>query len=202
VKQALTRSLFAHWNELRGTRDAPERSEIDPAAIRGVLPDTFILEIEERNRFRYRLAGTRLCAAFGDELRGREILDPWPVEDRAALSSLLWSVVDEGAGAVCGWRGITARGHTMAFEMLLLPLRLDGERTRRVLGCSVPCTEAFWLGTDPIETAELASLRIVWPDGTPGFLEGAAAGLAPPKAEAAAPPFRVGHLAVYQGGRP
>ena len=30
---------------MRGARSAPERSEIDPAAIRGVLGDTFILEV-------------------------------------------------------------------------------------------------------------------------------------------------------------
>src|SRR3954454_9451040 len=43
MKHASIRELFAYWNLRRGARLAPDRSDIDPAVIRGVLADTFIL---------------------------------------------------------------------------------------------------------------------------------------------------------------
>src|SRR5205085_5611280 len=46
MKLSSSRDLFAHWNERRGKRMAPERGDIEPAAIRKVLGDTFILGAE------------------------------------------------------------------------------------------------------------------------------------------------------------
>ena len=43
MKHESIRQLFDYWNERRGTREAPERSDIEPGAIRRALADTFIL---------------------------------------------------------------------------------------------------------------------------------------------------------------
>jgi hypothetical protein len=37
MKHAASRELYAYWQEKRGTRPAPERTDIEPGAIRGVL---------------------------------------------------------------------------------------------------------------------------------------------------------------------
>ena len=39
VKLAVTMELYAYWNQLRGARTAPERNDVDPGAISGVLAD-------------------------------------------------------------------------------------------------------------------------------------------------------------------
>ena len=44
MRKPSTRELFNYWNELRGTRSAPERRDIDPTRIRHALANTFILE--------------------------------------------------------------------------------------------------------------------------------------------------------------
>ena len=41
MKLAVTMELHAYWNRLRGARSAPERNDVDPSAIRGVLTDQF-----------------------------------------------------------------------------------------------------------------------------------------------------------------
>jgi hypothetical protein len=215
MKHAQSKALFAYWNGVRSGRRAPERAEIDPAAIRDLLPDTFILEVEDKISFAYRLAGTRVCAAFGHELRGEDFLMPWSRPDRDALSTLLWSVLDEGAAAVAGWKGISARGHSLSFEMLLLPLLLNGDGSLRVLGSSAAFEAPFWFGAQPIVRAELVSLRILWPDGVPAFDWQGTRGstrdrnpdsgpVEPPVPALAAlrtEPIRIRHLAVYEGGR-
>jgi hypothetical protein len=73
MKHATTRMIFAYWDALRGERSAPERGEIEPGEIRHVLADTFVLEVAPERIATIRLAGTRICAFFGRELRGESI---------------------------------------------------------------------------------------------------------------------------------
>ena len=71
MKHGVTQTLYNYWDNLRGARPAPNRSEVDPGEIRGLLGDTFILETNGPQDVRYRLAGTRLCSAHCRELKGR-----------------------------------------------------------------------------------------------------------------------------------
>ena len=77
MKNASTRLVFEYWDGLRGERAAPERGEIEPGALRHALADTFVLENEPIGPV-FRLAGTRLCALFGREQRGRAFAALWP----------------------------------------------------------------------------------------------------------------------------
>ena len=69
MKHAASRELYAYWEGKRGSRPAPERAEIDPGAIRGALGDTFILALDRGAGHPLRLAGTRVCALFGREIK-------------------------------------------------------------------------------------------------------------------------------------
>ena len=88
MKHAASRELYAYWEEKRGTRPAPERAEIEPGAIRGVLSDAFILALDRRAGHPMRLAGTRVCALFDRELKGEPFLTLWSSERRGRL----WAV--------------------------------------------------------------------------------------------------------------
>lgn len=83
MRQASSRDLFAYWNVLRGTRNAPDRSEIDPGAIRVSLPDVFLLGFDPARSFPFRLAGMAVCALFGRELRDSPFTALWASEIRA-----------------------------------------------------------------------------------------------------------------------
>ena len=61
-------ALFQYWNRLRDGRPAPRRTEIEPADIKTLLADTFIMEKDVRGEAVFRLAGTRVCAIYGREL--------------------------------------------------------------------------------------------------------------------------------------
>ena len=63
-------ALYDYWTRQRGDRAVPLRSAIEPADIAPILPDVFILEHNRLDDPRFRLAGTRLCAQFGRELKG------------------------------------------------------------------------------------------------------------------------------------
>ena len=102
MKHAATRDLYCYWDSLRGARTAPERVDIDPGAIRRILGDTFIVEVDDARAYPFRLAGTRLCAMMGHELRGWSLLESWADADRREMARLLAAVSDDSAAVVVG----------------------------------------------------------------------------------------------------
>jgi hypothetical protein len=113
MRHPTSRTLFAYWDSLRGERSSPERNEIDPGELRHVLPDTFILCMDEGPTPLFRLAGTRLCALFGDDLKGRALSDLWCAEHRRELNQLFEAVTDDSAGVVGGVSAQTQAGKSL-----------------------------------------------------------------------------------------
>jgi hypothetical protein len=190
VKHSSTRALYAYWNELRGSRAAPDRGEIEPGAIRGALGDSFILSFDPAGHC-FRLAGTRICALFGRELRGEAFDTLWSEADRPAARDLLEIAANEIAGIVAGVAGVTAEGVSVDLELLMLPLRHRGSSRARQIGVLVPLTVPFWLGATPLTSLGLKSHRHIGPalENVPTFV-------------AASDSARVRHgLLVYDGGR-
>jgi PAS domain-containing protein len=59
VSSAKVRQMHAHWEQVRGVRLMPARGDIDPAAIKPLLPFIVIAEVfHDPLRVRYRLVGT------------------------------------------------------------------------------------------------------------------------------------------------
>ena len=154
MKHPASQHLYTYWNELRGERSAPERSDVDPAAIRGILADTLILEIgtaasDGLRSFSVRLSGTRLNALFDADLRGRCFSSLWRVEDRREVARAVMTVLDDSRPIVAGVVGGPADREPLQFELLLLPLRHKGKTHARLLGVLSPTTSPTWLGLYP-----------------------------------------------------
>ncbi|KZL05618.1 PAS domain protein [Pseudovibrio sp. Ad26] len=164
MKHGASRILFEYWDEIRAERPAPERGDIQPSAIKSVLGDTFILELAQQNNFRFRLAGTRLCSLFCRELKGRSFLDGWDEKDQQAVTAMLSAITQDGAAAVISFTGTTEMGQSVDLELLLLPIRVQGEGCTRILGCMAPLKRPFWLGVQAISKQKVNSLRLIWPD--------------------------------------
>lgn len=179
--------LFQYWDTLRGQRAAPERGEIEPGAVRHALLDTFILEVVDDSLV-FRLAGTRLCAIFGTELKGKTftslVRDP---ATRVELSRMVDAVMDDSAGAVTGLTAANDDGDIVELELLVLPLRHGGKTHVRVMGVLAPIERPGWLGQKPVVDATVRSMRIIWSAMT-----------RPPQAS---PEARRARLTVVPGGR-
>ncbi len=160
--------LFAYWNDIRGSRIAPHRFEIEPARIADILAETFVLERDQENTFRFRLAGTHVCDQFGREFRGHDILDMWTGEDRISFERVLRSVAFEGAVGVVSMDASSASGKTTPYEILLLPLVHAGTAITRILGSmSVEDTPPAWLASVPLVSQKIRRVTMIWPDGRP-----------------------------------
>jgi hypothetical protein len=204
MKHAATRALFAYWNELRGHRAAPERTHIDPTAIRGVLSDTFILEVDTRRTFPFRIAGTRANALFARELKGTSFLDLWRGADLDTARRLLSTILDEVSPSVSGLAGLAGDRTPLDIELLLLPLRHNGRTHARLLGCLSPGAVPAWLGLIPIDRLSFRSLRFVRddPDGDETRLDsdGVPVVLRSSFVVTRPVPVRRGHLTVHRSG--
>ncbi len=200
MKHSSSRTLHAYWDDLRGARAAPERGEIEPGAIRHVLADSLMLEIEPHRRAAtIRLAGTRICALFGRELRGSDLRRLWAGEVAGDPWRLVEIVVEETAGLVVGLEGRTAAGDAIDLELVLLPLRHRGRTQDRIIGALSPGLSPVWLGLRPLVGLETRSLRVLTAPGlaTPGL----AAPVLPPAPANDTAPLRRHGLVVYRGGR-
>jgi len=203
-------ALFRYWNSLRGRRAAPRRTEIEPAAIKSLLADTFILERDARGEPVFRLAGTRLCAIYGRELKGFSFPSLWSAEDRKMVGRAARDAFQEKAIVVVTFHGLSLSGRSNPFELLILPLD-GGTEHPRALGSLLPVHRPFWLGADPIVENRIETLRLVDPDEQPARLSRGATVSAPPLAPSSGTIFdeisiteggrRIRHLVVFDGGR-
>jgi hypothetical protein len=191
--------LHAYWNRLRGARSAPERNDVDPGAIRGVLADTFVLDFDEKRGFPFRIAGSRANALFLKEQRGLSFLELWRDADREELDSILHCVADETQPFLIGAEARPAGLETVDIEIILLPLRHHGLTHSRVLGGLAVRAAPEWMGLTRAGPITLTSLRA---------LESSAREKPAPDGAAAADfslrniPRRYKHLFVYSGDRP
>lgn len=159
MKHAASRELYAYWQELRGRRPAPERAEIEPGAIRQVLSDAFILAVDHRAGYPFRLAGTRMCALFGRELKGRSFTALWDEASQRAIRDLLGVLADEWVGTVAGATAQTRSGALVELELLLLPLSAGRPSLARSIGVLAPLKTPQSLGLDPLGALTLGGRR-------------------------------------------
>ena len=192
MKHPSNRELFAYWNERRGNRLAPARGDIEPSAIRQLLGDTFVLATDGIAHHPFRLAGTRLCALFGRELKGESFVKLWERPGQTAMRELLAVVLEEKVGVVASVTGATSDDKLLAvnLELLLLPLAHESRAEARLLGALAPMAAPYWLGAKAIGPLTLGMFRHI----------GAAVEAMPPRIVAAAGRLKHG-LVVYQGGR-
>ena len=208
MKQEGSLALFQYWNRLRGDRPAPRRTDIEPADIKTLLGDTFILERDMRGESIFRLAGTRLCATYGRELKGFAFTSLWRETERRLVSRVVASVFQSKSVVCFDFEGFGRDDRSVSFEFLLLPL--DGGRENpRCLGVLSPAHKPFWLGSHPIADAKIGSVRVFDADRDPLFLKNRPAVPVPPMVR---PPVqksdcllnnarRIRHLLVLDGGR-
>ncbi|WP_027160402.1 PAS domain-containing protein [Mesorhizobium sp. WSM1293] len=201
-------TLFQYWNRLRDGRPAPKRSEVEPADIKSLLADTFILERDTRGQAVFRLAGTRLCSCYGRELKGFSFPSLWREKDQRLVSRLIHGVFEQKSVVLISYEGFSRNGRSNKFELLALPLD-GGVENPRCLGVISAVEKPFWLGADPITDALIDSIRVIDPEkellnnrpaiDVPSLVPDELG--APETISALGRVRRIRHLVVFDGGR-
>jgi hypothetical protein len=128
LAHATLKRLHAYWLEKKGERIAPPRSAIKPDEVVDLLPDISIVEVVgDPPRFRSRLVGTRIVAAFGRESTGRFLDEVDYADIKPEVFERLNAAVAERRPNVRRSAFTTADGRRLEYESVILPLSADGE---------------------------------------------------------------------------
>lgn len=207
MRSNTTTELFRYWNTIRGKRELPRRDELEPSDIRMLLPNLFILERDRNAGISFRLAGTQVCALFGQELRGRQFGMLWLGSQAAKTHRITDQVMTHRVPLVLSAKGRAADAREVDIETLLLPLASSEGESDRVLGALSPLSRPYWLHATAIECLDATGMKVLDPDRTAVFREEEAqqpSGTVAksPAVGAFSSEFRqFGHLRILEGGR-
>ncbi|GLI94069.1 PAS domain-containing protein [Methylocystis echinoides] len=161
MKQQVSKELHDYWSSLKGARLAPERNDIDLTAIRHLLANVFILQIDRSGRYPLEMCGTRINAFQRADQKGRCFLEFWDDADRAAIVAAISTVSDETRPVVVGARSGAGDLPRLDVELLLLPLRHFGKTHSLALGALTPVNEPDWLGRRNAPALHVNSMRVI-----------------------------------------
>lgn len=121
MKHPSSREFFAYWDAKRGDGRAPDRSEIEPGAVRELLGDIFVLSCDHDTGFPFRVAGTRVCALLGRDLKDASFTSLFTPECRREIEDIVSYVAEEMLPAIAGITATAEDGTVAHLELLLLP---------------------------------------------------------------------------------
>ncbi len=121
MKHPSSREFFAYWDQKRGLDRAPDRSEIEPNAVRQLLGDIFVLSCDDAAGHPFRVAGTRLCALLGRDLKDRSFSALFEPQARPEIEEIVAVVAQEMLVAVAGITATSEDCSPAHLELLLLP---------------------------------------------------------------------------------
>jgi hypothetical protein len=138
MKHPSSREFFAYWDEKRGDARAPDRSEIEPGAVRELLGDIFVLSYDSAAGYPFRVAGTRVCALLGCDLKDRSFSALFAPQGRREIEDIITAVSEEMLGVVAGITATSNDGTPVHLELLLLPFNTRAHAPLSLTGLLAP----------------------------------------------------------------
>jgi hypothetical protein len=138
MKHPSSREFFAYWDEKRGEARAPDRSAIEPGALRELLGDIFVLSYDTAAGYPFRVAGTRVCALLGCDHKGKSFSALFKPEGRREIEDIIGIVAEEMLAAVAGITATSEDGAVAHLELLLLPFNNRAHAPLSLTGMLAP----------------------------------------------------------------
>lgn len=141
MKHPSSRTFFAYWDEKRGTARAPDRSDIEPEAVRELLGDIFVLSCDADGGYPFRVAGTRVCALLGCDVKDKSFSALFAAAHRREIEDIIAIVAEETLPAIAGVSATTDKGGRTRLELLLLPFQSRAHAPISLTGLLAPFDE-------------------------------------------------------------
>lgn len=138
MKHPSNREFFAYWDAKRDGARAPDRSDIEPGAVRELLGDIFVLSYDAAAGYPFRVAGTRVCSLLGYDLKDRSFSALFTPRDRREIEKIITVVSEEMLAAVAGISAIAEDGSLAHLELLLLPFNVRAHSPISLTGLLAP----------------------------------------------------------------
>ena len=158
MKHPSNRQFFAYWDEKRGDSRAPDRSDFKPDAVRELLGDIFVLACDEASRYPFRVAGTRLSALLGRDLKDQSFPGLFGSGSSRDIKDVITAVTEDMLPAIAGITAASDQG-VMHLELLLLPFNQRAHVPMSLTGLLAP----FETGHTNLKDFKLTSWRYIHP---------------------------------------
>jgi hypothetical protein len=170
MKHRNSHLLVGYWSRIRRGREVPDQTDIDPRAIKRLLPYSFILDCENSTRPVYRLGGTALCERFGFEMKGTGFLAHWDGRSALSLAGLLRQSLKARKPLCLSSAAVTAGHDAAELETILTPVSFNGGEPRRFFGLVQLLSDPTPLLGRTIAYEKLVASKLVEED-EPGYVE-------------------------------
>jgi hypothetical protein len=164
MKHRNSHFAVGYWNRIRGRHGVPDQADIDPKALKRLLPNVFLLDARRDGAFNYRLAGTALCERFGGELRDKNFLAHWDRESRAQVATQLRQALRTRTPVCLTSIGATDDCVMVELETVLMPISFGGHEPERFLAVAHALGDLYMLAGRPIAFERLVAVKFV-PEG-------------------------------------
>lgn len=138
MKHPANREFYSYWDEKRAGAAAPERSDMEPEHVRHLLGDIFVLSCDTAAGYPFRVAGTRMCALLGRDLKGQSFTGLFHDGDRCDIQDILGIVTEETLATVAGMTAQAPDGTRVHLELLLLPFSARSHTPVSLTGLLAP----------------------------------------------------------------
>lgn len=164
MKHRNSHFAVGYWSRLRQGRAAPDQADIDPKALKRLLPFVFLLDARPDGSFIYRLAGTTLCERYGAELRGKNFMAHWDGESRGRIGALLRQAQISNTPLCLTSVGATEDCQMVEIETMLMPITFGAANTERFLGLAQVLTDVSPLSGRSITFERLVASSLIRED--------------------------------------
>lgn len=130
VQRPRLQRLLKYWEQKRGDRRLPARTDLDPLEFPWMLGDVSLVEVHQDDdalRYRFRLMGTQAVERLGYDVTGKWLEDLPAPDYRARLLDIFDMMVMQAAPYV-ERPNMLIDNHVHHYEILRLPLGRDGCR--------------------------------------------------------------------------
>ena len=160
MKHPVSREFFTYWDGKRGEARAPERGDVDPSALRELLGDIFVLAYDDAATHPFRVAGTRVCALFGRDVKDQSFPALFARQHRRDIAEIIAAVAEDVVPAIAGLTATSLQGRKTHLELLLLPFNARAHCPITLTGVLAPF-ETDHRG--PLGELQLTSWRYIHP---------------------------------------
>jgi hypothetical protein len=159
MKHAATRELYEYWDQVRDGAPAPERAALEPGPIRHLIGDMFVVGCDGASRYPLRVAGTRICAMVGRDVKGEDFPALFARASCRKIEDFLCIATEESLATVAGVTAFTDTRSAVHLELLLLPFAASVLAPQSVTGLLVALGVPEHLGQCSLRDLSLTTWR-------------------------------------------
>lgn len=130
--------LWDYWNRLRGKRDYPSESEIDPDAIAEIWSSCFLInndDVTKRVGYRYSYLGDALIEAYGDDVKNPDVALRLISTGSIPLVKKFDEVIKTQKPTIDESEFVNLRHVKIKYRACMLPLGTKEAGVTHILGC-------------------------------------------------------------------